>query len=464
MADKECTSCEKASCDSCKKKVGNYSSPRISSEFMDCALPLTFDSYNLCSFKCQYCFGEMFKACNPAYKDGITLKHVNVKKINDTFNGKRPNDPYYRNFLKHRFVFHWGGLTEPFCYFERKQRIGLEIMNNLADIKYPTLFSTKGLSLFLDDKEYMDLFKRASEAKNFAFQFSIVANTDEVSSKIEPHTPVTSERLRAMKAMSDLGYWTVLRLRPFIIGITDVGLEELLIKAKECGARAISTEFFALDSRIIPLLGDRIKTISDLVGYDIIAYAKKLSPSERGGYMRLNRDVKEHFVKRLYVKCRELGLQIGISDPDFKELGDSACCCSLPSSPDVYPENPELCNYSKGQLTGELINLRKRYWKSGGKDCYLHWEDVDSKVANKWSSDAAYCGDSIRRWNTNYSIQDEAHQAEFKVVWNKLRSPSGPYRYFHGMIKPHHLDANDMIVYKYNPKPYELRWRREGLL
>ena len=33
----------------------NYTSPRISSEIPDCALPLTFDQYNFCSLGCIYC-------------------------------------------------------------------------------------------------------------------------------------------------------------------------------------------------------------------------------------------------------------------------------------------------------------------------------------------------------------------------------------------------------------------------
>lgn len=34
---------------------GGYSSPRMSSEVLDCSMPLTFDQYNFCHYKCQYC-------------------------------------------------------------------------------------------------------------------------------------------------------------------------------------------------------------------------------------------------------------------------------------------------------------------------------------------------------------------------------------------------------------------------
>lgn len=38
-----------------KEGSGNYSSPRMSSEVMDCSMPLTFDSYSYCSMGCLYC-------------------------------------------------------------------------------------------------------------------------------------------------------------------------------------------------------------------------------------------------------------------------------------------------------------------------------------------------------------------------------------------------------------------------
>jgi len=33
----------------------SYTSPRISSEFMDCSMPMTFDHYSYCSLGCTYC-------------------------------------------------------------------------------------------------------------------------------------------------------------------------------------------------------------------------------------------------------------------------------------------------------------------------------------------------------------------------------------------------------------------------
>lgn len=439
-----------------------YHSPRISSEYKDCSLPLTFDQYNTCSFGCKYCFSVQFRECNPTKKkNGSNLGNVNASKLCDIFKGKYQSNEYYKNLISKRFVFHWGGLAEPFCHIEKKYGTGLEIIKFLKELKYPTLFSTKGLSLIVDNPNYINIFESASKDKNFAFQFSIVANDDKLSEAIEPNTPVTSERLRAMKRMSELGFWTILRLRPFIIGITDIELEDLLTRAKNNGAKAVSTEFFAIDKKVASSLQKSFSEVSKIIGFDLLNFYDQLSPRERGGYMRLNRDVKEPFMKRLYIKCKELGLQVNISDPDFKEINMTGCCCGLP----YVHENIELTNWSKGQITEALVKLRRRYWESEGVDKYIKFEEVDKEVFNNWYEEKIYYfRDSIKRWSTDYSKLNSNHKKEFKGSWNNLRSPDNPYNHYHGILKPSYLDKDGLIVYEYSPRSYEYRWKKEGIL
>jgi len=438
----------------------SYKFGRISSEFKDCALPLTADQYTKCSFGCQYCFGVQFKENNPACKKSPGLKMANPKNVIKLLRGESPENPYYKHFYSKRFVLHWGGLTEPFDYIERKYGIGLDILKVLGELKYPTLFSTKGLPLFVKNKEYMDIFLKNKKDKNFAFQFSIITNSDEMSELIEPNTPNTTDRLKAMEIMSQMGYYTILRLRPMVVGVTDIDLEKLLTRAKRCGAKGVSAEFFAMDERVIPFLSEQFNSISDIVGFDVVDYYKTLSPTERGTYLRLNRTVKEPFMERLYTKCRELGLAVGISDPDFKELNDYGCCCCLPEE---YPDNPEITNWSKGQLTYHLKELRKRYWASDGKDNLLTFPMVKSTIHDNWMDEHGYFGDSIKNWQVDYAEQNTGHIREYIESWNNLRSPDNPYNHYHGKLKPIKV-LQKKIVYEYVPSPYEYRWKEKGIL
>lgn len=203
------------------------------------------------------------------------------------------------------------------------------------------------------------------------------------------------------------------------------------------------------------------ENVSKVVGFDILDYYKKLSPSERGGYRRLNRDVKERYVKQMWLLCKKYNIQFNISDPDYKELNESSSCCGLPNSRDKY--DSDCVNFSKGQLTHFIVELMKRYLK-GERELYLTIDEVLDLVANKWSDEKRYYGDSLKCWNSDVQNKDMNHKLEFMQTWNRVSSPSNPYNYFMGLLTPHHLDANKNIVYKFTPPAYVDKWKKEGIL
>lgn len=434
--------------------------PKISNEFTDCALPLTGDIYNLCSFKCCYCFSSLFHFWNPQcrYKKPV-LKKVDIEYLINLFEGKYKDNPYYENFIKKRFLLHLGSLSEPFDYLERKEKTGLEFYNYLASIKYPTLFSTKGISLFLKDKSYLRVFEKAAKTKNFAFQFSITTNSDRTASIIEKGVPSTSERLRAMKMLSDMGFMTILRLRPFIIGITDDELEELLERAKKAGAYSVSAEFLCIDKRALNFEG--LNTFSKLLDYDYTTWYRKLSPPERGTYMRLNRYVKRYFVERLLKRCKDLDLRLSISGADFKELGFSTCCCGLPEK---NPVNSELENFSYKQMTSILIKAHREWLKNPNKEIFVYFDDMRDDKYGNWMNEHRYWGDSIVCYQSDYARLYTGHNREFLDVWNSLSTPRNPYRYFDGLLYPVGVDKNKNMIYRYNPPSFYYRWKEEGII
>ena len=97
-----------------------YRSPRLSYETADCSMPLTFDTYRTCSFKCLYCFSWMERAHNPAIKtredQGEFVTKVDINRIKKLFSGElkdKQSKGIYDVFIKNRKVMQWGGLTEP---------------------------------------------------------------------------------------------------------------------------------------------------------------------------------------------------------------------------------------------------------------------------------------------------------------------------------------------------------------
>lgn len=438
----------------------SYGSPRISSEIMDCSMPLTFDSYNFCSLSCLFCFAYFFKCNNPAI-DKIELKSINVESLKLAMLGKGKNErdkELYKNFFSKKFLLHWGGLADPFCNFERKNKVGLELIKFLGEQNYPTLFSFKGNTIF--DDEYLKVFEKYSKQKNFAFQTSIITRDDELSRKFEVGVPSPTERIKALKILSDFGYWTILRMRPFIVGITDLSLDSLMSDCLKAGIKGISTEFFALDVKMNTSMRNRYKIIGDLVGCkDLTKYFTKLSPHERGGYQRLNRNLKERFVKKIFKFCSENKLVLGISDPDFKELCTSGSCCAMP---DNYPPNRLLENWTRNQLTYHVKEARKLYHKEG-KIKKFYFDEIypeSSDYLNNKSFANDHCG-TIAVSTTD--VQNLTLKLLIQNIWNNLRSPANPRNYFHGKLMPEDIDKKGNLIFKYNPSEYEERWKKEGI-
>jgi len=447
----------------CKNKTPEprgYGSPRISSEVADCSMPMTFDNLSFCGFGCVYCFAYFFKSNNPAINE-ISLKSVDVDSTIKAISGHpthKNEKLFYKHFYKRKFLLHWGGLADPFCNIEHKNYCAFPLIEALGDMNYPTLFSTKGAHTLLSPK-YQKLFQKFSKQRNFAFQISMVTGNDALARDVEIGVPSPTKRLEVIKYLSDMGYWTILRLRPFIIGITDRDLESLLERALEAGIKGVSMEFFALDARANVGMKTRYDWLAKLIGTpDLMKYFSMLSPSERGGYMRLNRLVKAPHVKTVYKFCTENKLVYACSDPDFKELNTSGSCCGMP---DFYPANPLLQNWTRSQLTYHLKEARRLYHQTG-ELALFHLTDVykdepflhDPNLANDHVAVIGHC--TADRYNlTQFHILQEQ--------WNNLRSPANPRNYLHMKMVPVSVDEEGNVVFRYNPMDYEERWVEEGI-
>lgn len=418
-----------------------------------------------CSLGCTYCFAFNIKSNNPCKTD-YSLNTINVdrmiKAMQGEFHGSH-GEQFYNHFYSKKFVLHWGGLADGFCNFEKENGTAYKLARFLGDFNYPTLFSTKGADVLLSPK-YQRLFRRYSGQQNFAFQVSIITNSDALSRNVEIGVPSTSKRIELLKSLSEMGYYTIIRLRPFIIGVSDIGLDELLGRSLEAGIRGISTEFFAMDCRCTEGMQTRYDWLAKQMGLpkgtSLHDYYKAISPSERGGYMRLNRDLKEPYIRKIFDFCKKNNLVLGVSDPDFKELCTTGSCCALPNS---FPANKGLQNWTKDQLTYHITQARKLFHREGGIYKFVFDEVYNGKTSTYL--------DELKLSNDHISVigrsQGERGALTQKLIlqeqWNNLNSPANPMNYFHGKLMPTGLDARGNLIFRYNPMPYEDRWKNEGI-
>ena len=434
------------------ERKDTYVSPRWSAEFLDCSMPMTFDQYNLCSYRCQYCFSFYQRIHMKDYAEN-NAKFVNVEKVKDIF--LHPDDSEFGEYVKKRIPMQWGGLSEPFdIYLEPKYGIGLELMKFFREIDYPVAFSTKSV-WWLKDSRYTDIVRNA---KNFHFKFSIITMDEEKRRIIEQGVPTTADRLWALGEVAKLNTAGVnLRLRPFMIGVSNPTHLQLIREAANRGAGALTTEFFCLESRADLRVKKRYAIMSHACGFDLWQFYKTNSRRMQG-YLRLNYEIKRPFIEEMQALCKELGIGFFVSDAHHKEkcvLADKCAkkcpqadgntmddtqwgsCCGLPN--DTY-----FSNHAKCQFT-QAITLAK-------KNGEVRFNEID-KEFNEYLkgtkvNTVLHAGDMAQHYHkTMYDYM--------KYIWNHPTASQSPWRYFDKLMIPVRVDEDGMVVYKFNQEKYD---------
>lgn len=407
---------------------GHYSSPRWSGEITDCSLPVTFDTYSNCSFGCIYCFSQYQRGIGKAKEDYLAkhVKSIDVEKVKKIFTGEKKSQFY--EYLKTKRPIQYGGLSDQFDGFERKYGVTLEMLKFLKSIHYPVSFSTKSAWVFFDER-YREVFRGCD---NWNMKFSIITLDAEAARKIEVGVPSPQERLRAMAEYTKLNKGgATLRLRPFILGVSDKTYLELIKAAHDAGATAVTTEFFCLEQRAANQSAEHYKTISKVAGFDIVEFYKKFSAGS--GYLRLNRKIKERYFRNMKDLCDKLGMRFYVSDAHFKELSNNGCCCGLP---------PEY-EYSRGNFSYALQVAKRKgevRWSDIEKDMYFldtfQWCAADGYNCNSSEARAKY---------SDMTMKDYLH-----YLWNSPQRGQSPYKQFGKVLLPNGTDEHGDIIYKYN--------------
>lgn len=416
-----------------KKQEKYYDSPRWTGEILDCSMPMTFDTYSSCSYRCLYCFSYNQRIhSSKCYTENI--KYVNVDKIKKLFRGQIPNSQF-NQYIAEKRVMQWGGLSEPFDIMEKRLGVTLELLRFFEEIKYPLSICTKS-TWFLDDPRYVEVIKKMKDYIHF--KFSIITMDPEKSKKIERNTPTPQERLNAIKKLREMGVEHVtLRLRPYIIGVSDIDAVELIEAAHEAGADSVSTEFLCVESRADERMKSRYNKMDKVAGFDILRFYRL--NSRGSGYLRLNYGLKTKYVDEMQKTCDRLGMRFYVSDAHHKEKCANGSCCGLPCS----------MNYSRNQFTEALLIAKEKgevKWSdiSGGMDMF-------KKFA--WGNACGYNTGSAEKRAQN---KDVTMYEWIKSKWNNPNDSNSPYRYFDKVLYPVKLDEEGNIVYKFNPERLDL--------
>jgi DNA repair photolyase len=394
-------------------------------------MPMTFDTYSNCSFGCLYCFSQFQRAIGNGKENYLhkSVENVNPKKIKQMFSDPDKYAGQFATYIKQRRVMQWGGLSDEFDGYERKYGVTLDLLRFFKEINYPLCFSTKA-TWFTKDERYMELIRGQ---KNWNFKFSIITKDSEKARIMEKGVPSPEERLKAIERIASAGAGgATLRLRPFIIGISTPTYLDLIRDAGNRGATALSTEFMCVEQRS-NTLRERMPIFNQLCGFDFMAFYKKYSVSS--GYLRLNRKVKEPFIRNMKAVCDEIGMRFYVSDAHFKELCCNGSCCGLPAD----------WNYSRGQFC-EALQIAK---KNGAVFYSDIQKDIEELHQYEWGRAQGYNANSSEKRAHFYGMTMANYM---RWLWNNPQAGQSPYKLFEGILIPDGKDEQGNIIYKYKTK------------
>lgn len=248
--------------------------------------------------------------------------------------------------------------------------------------------------------------------------------------------PSPAERLEAMRIASECGCATTLRLRPYIIGVSDDRLEELIARAADAGAYSVSTEALCMELRAVcnrqnSQVREAFEKISAEAGIDIIRYYRE--HSHGGGYLRLTPTEKAPIFERIHRLCDRHGLAFFCSDACGKSQSAHGCCCGA----------PPYFAYSRGNFSAALQIARKY-------GC-VHFSDIERDMSSlstvPWNRAAGYntgCARNRAKFS-EFSLKDY-----LRYLWNTPMAGQSPGKMFSDYLTPSGVDANGDIVYRRN--------------
>lgn len=410
-----------------------------------CYYPTRLDTYGKgCYYNCQYCFAYFQKSHNViGYREEENsilrkVSSVNPKKIRQLFLNSFNDSPQnnrekeFAPYLKDKITLQWGGMADAFDENERKYGVSLELLKFFDEIDYPLSISTKAV-WFTKDKRYMNIIKKHSH--NWHFKISIITLDPIKSRVIEEYCPTPQERLEAIKRLSDIGIPVTLRLRPYIIGLSE-DYPKLIHEAYKNGANSVTTEFFCLEARADKNLKKKYEIMSKTLGYDVWEFYKK--NSKTNGYKRLNYNIKGPIINHMKKITHKHKMLFYVSDAHHKEKCDAVCCCGTPPKFKVYQGH-----YSKA------LQIAK-----SNSQHIVRWKDIQNQ-AEKYLSHISW--DSATGFNTGSNkargIRGKQSLSDYlRSIWNTPNNSKSPYKYFEGILYPIGLDEENNVIYKYNTK------------
>lgn len=253
--------------------------------------------YRGCQHQCIYCDSrsECYQIAN--FND-IEVKVNAIELLQKEIMSKRV-----------RGTIGTGSMSDPYLPLEKKYKLTREALKVIRNSNFPIHIITKG-NLVVRDVDLLQDISRIYAAVSF----TITTTDDDLARKLEPGAPSVTERLRAMKELSDNGIYTGITMMPILPFIEDneENILDIIEKAKEYGARYI-----------IPWFGMTLRDRQKVHYYEKL---DKFFPNLKHKYQQkfansyqCNANNSKELWKMLKTKCKEYNISVRMAKFEDKQ-------------------------------------------------------------------------------------------------------------------------------------------------
>ncbi len=347
-----------------------------------CYSLIRIEPYNTCMFNCIYCYSRWYwirvGEPRPRLEAFINFKIV-ARKI-------------YQKGLK-PIPARLATLTDPFQPVEENYKFTYKIMKTALKYNYPLVINTK--STLMLKNPWLEMVKKLSGQGLVIVQYSISSLDEHISRLLEPLAPTVRERLEAMRKLSQENIPVLLRLSPYVPGITlrsyDYGGIASLLS--DIGVRQVIVEGLRL-----PL--DEWKIIARRLGISIPALNLYSIRVVEGGNPLYKPEHK--ILLREYVGLRKALKEYNIGFATCKEglfsLHTVEDCCGFYMFKD-YVKRITLYEFFKSLLEKSL-----------------HLDEVDEKFKEICREDRYICSEKMEEYPKRIRKPLKAHERKLLKI------------------------------------------------
>jgi DNA repair photolyase len=201
----------------------------------------SINTYRGCEHGCIYCFARpthAYLGLSPGldFESRLFAKADAAKLL-----AKELRKPGYTPD-----VLALGAVTDVYQPIERQYRITRGVLKVLSNFNHPVGITTKSARV-VDD---IDLIADMAKRRLVMVSISVTSLDRELARKLEPRASTPTNRLEAIRSLSESGVPVAVSVAPIIPAITDHEIESIIAAAAEAGARWVNWTLLRLPLEI----------------------------------------------------------------------------------------------------------------------------------------------------------------------------------------------------------------------